>query len=136
MTEKEKLEFANTYDENWLGAWIQVMIKTKKLNKHEANIYETAGDLAMLLFGSTTENDPKAYPKLRLEDGKAERVALWKKWTSQFNMLIYEYQVDFEDVLRVILYVSRTKYWSRGRYSAGYIRKNYKRINKDMIERR
>lgn len=136
MTDKEKQEFVNALDENWLGWWIIQQIKKKKLNKQDAGIYEDAGTLAMIFYWNIIEDNPKCYPNLQKEEGKPDRVTLWKKWTTQFNLLLHEYQTSFDEVERVTRYVIRSKYWSKAKYSAFNIRRNYLAIRNMMFSRR
>jgi len=136
MIEKERKEFANTLDENWIDWWMLQQIKRKKLDEYDANVLTTARDLAVIHFWYIIEDDSKAYPKIRKkEEGKAGRIDLWKKWTTQYNLLLHENRTSYAEVEKIIQFVIKDEYWSKkAKYSAGTIRRKFRAIKRSMYE--
>ena len=133
MTDKERLEFVDTLDENWLGWWMLQQIEKKKLDKHDAAILDDACYLAMQFYWYIIEDDPRVYSNLQKEEYKAERVTLWKKWSTQFNLLLHEHQADCEEVEKAIRFVIKTKCCLQAVYSANHFRRNYLQIRNRML---
>lgn len=99
--------------------------------EYDVEVMGNAYDMAECYWMIQIEVDPNVHLSLQ-KDSKKLKSTLYK-WAQQFYKLIINHEPSYAEVVKVIQFVYSTKYYSKARYSAGYLCSKYVAI-KGLME--
>jgi len=100
--------------------------------KFNSKTWGDANDMAEYYWAVQIEADPNVHQSLQ-DDPRKLKVTL-HKWTQQFYLLLLKEQPPMDEVEKVIRFIFHSKYYSKARYSAGYLCSKYVAI-RELVER-